>query len=145
MKKLSVILIAALFILLGIYSPKVAKADIEVIIGCGCETPSPSSIATPTVTPTPTISPTPFENDVCANIDGIQTNVPKDYHLAANGRDCVQFELGGAPEPPSTSPQVLGASTSVLASTDSELLLPRIVSGIITGGVLFFIVKKYNI
>lgn len=119
MKKLSILLIAALLI---IAFHKTAKADIEFDYSCGCQTssPSPTPTTSPTETPTLIPSPTPTETplDVCPNLDGIQTSIPNDYHMDAAGKNCVQFQMGGAPPPPNvTSPQVLGTSTSVLAAT----------------------------
>jgi len=79
--------------------------------------PSPSSTPTesssPSPTPTEEASPTPTPEvlgDVCDNIDGIQTSVPDGLHLDASGRNCVAFELGGAPTPPPVTGQVLGAT-----------------------------------
>lgn len=40
--------------------------------------------------------------------------------------------------------QVLGASTTVLAATGSDLILPRLFFGILTGGVTFFLAKKFS-
>ncbi len=154
MQKLSVFLIAALFITLTVFSARVVKADVEVIItnSCGCETSSPTPTviptASPTIVPTPTEIPTPTpttEIDVCPNLDGIQTNIPDTYHLDAAGRNCVQFQLGGPPPPPDLQGQVLGVSTSVLAATDSDLILPRVIVGMIFGGIIFFVIKKYII
>ena len=63
----------------------------------------------PEESPTPT--PTPVQTvDVCANIDGDQVNVPDGLHLDASGRNCVAFELGGAPTPPPVTGQVLGST-----------------------------------
>lgn len=140
MKKLSVLAVAALFILLAIHSTKIVKADIELDITCGCQSPTPTPTAVPTSTPTPTPSLTPTPTPTDPPI----VSCPQDYHLAANGKVCVQWELGGAPAP-KDSGQVLGASTSVLAATDSDLIIPRIIIGIITGGVIFFIVKRYSL
>jgi cytoskeletal protein RodZ len=115
-------------------------------------TPTPSaapiatSSATPTATPIPTLTPTatpvPTPVDVCANIAGIQTKVPDTYHLAGN--NCLQWELGGAPEPPSTNSkgQVLGTSTSVLADTASPLIFPRAIIGIIGAAISFVFSKR---
>lgn len=107
--------------------------------------PTATPSATPTATPIPTLIPTatpvPTPVDVCANIAGIQTKVPDTYHLAGN--NCLQWELGGAPEPPSTNNgQVLGASTSVLADTSSPLTLPRTIIAIIGIGISFVFSKR---
>ena len=77
--------------------------------------PSPSSSPEPSPetsqSPSPESTPTPeVLSDVCANIDGIQTSVPDGLHLDASGRNCVAFELGGAPTPPPVTGQVLGAT-----------------------------------
>src|SRR5271154_2966367 len=68
MKKLSVFLIAALFITLAVHSTTVAKADVELTINenCGCRTATPSPTPVPTQIPTPTpslISQTPTSNN----------------------------------------------------------------------------------
>lgn len=128
MKKLSVLLIAALLLIALVKSSK--ASDVEFTVSCGCQTSTPSPTPTPIPTPTPTPlpsrtpdptpSPTPF--DVCPNLDGIQTSVPDNYHLDTGGKNCIQFEMGGAPPPPpvnTTKTQVLGASTTVLAATGS--------------------------
>ncbi|CAN5318145.1 hypothetical protein BH10PAT1_BH10PAT1_4000 [soil metagenome] len=47
--------------------------------------------------------------------------------------------------PSNPQSQVLGASTSVLGATGSDLVLQRIVFGIIAAGATFAIVKKYSI
>ena len=77
--------------------------------------PSPSSSPEPSPetspSPSPESTPTPeVLSDICANIDGIQTSVPDGLHLDASGRNCVAFELGGAPTPPPVTGQVLGAT-----------------------------------
>lgn len=136
--KLSRLLIAALIAIgfLAINSQQ-AKADIELDIHCGCQSPTPTLTIIPTPTETPYIpTPTPTDPPI--------VNCPQDYHLAANGRDCVQWELGGAPAP-KDSGQVLGVSTSVLASTDSELTTPRVIFAIIVAGATFSFVKKYSL
>jgi len=82
---------------------------------CDHEGGQPTS--TPTGTPSPTIDPcierqcpTPTPDpDVCANIEGVQLNVPGDLHLDASGKNCVAYEFGG-PQPGGNG-QVLGAST----------------------------------
>jgi len=53
------------------------------------------------------------DGDICANIDGIQTNVPDGKHLDASGLNCVEFGVPGAPEPAEVTltPAVLGASS----------------------------------
>ena len=90
-------------------------------------TPTASPTASPTATPTSTPSPVLGDSDttdVCANIDGIQTSVPADYHIDASGRNCVQFSQsdpgnsGGA-----SSGQVLGASTIGGESTNKGQVL----------------------
>lgn len=80
-----------------------------------------SLCASPTPTPvTPPVD--PGITDVCANIDGVQTSVPADYHLDASGLNCVQFQLGGPPQNTGgNAGSVLGASNtgtrSVLGAT----------------------------
>ena len=50
------------------------------------------------------------------------------------------------PSNPSNNPgQVLGARTTALAATGSDLALPRLIFGIITAGVTFSLAKKDNI
>lgn len=59
------------------------------------------------------VSPTP-NPDVCPNLEGIQYEVPKDYHIAADNVSCVQFgQAGPEPQGPSnpSNPTVLGATT----------------------------------
>lgn len=74
-------------------------------------------------TPSPTPTATPGDpGDVCANIDGIQTSVPSDYHLDASQRNCVQFELGGAPDSGTGGGSVLGASTMASAGSAQDLM-----------------------
>lgn len=55
------------------------------------------------------------------------------------------FEVHGVNGCQPNSGQVLGASTSVLAATDSDLIIPRAVVAIITAGVSFAVVKKHII
>ncbi|MEK7526324.1 MAG: hypothetical protein AAB546_02500, partial [Patescibacteria group bacterium] len=77
----------------------------------------------PTPTPTPTATPTNETTDVCANIDGIQTSVPSDYHLDASQRNCVQFSVPGAPDNGTGGGgQVLGASIMAATGTGEDLL-----------------------
>lgn len=65
----------------------------------------------PTTTPTPVATVTP-NADVCANLDGIQTSLPNDYHFDLTGKNCLQFSAPGAPTSPSVGgTQVLGVST----------------------------------
>lgn len=62
--------------------------------------------------PASTPTPTP-DNDVCDNLDGIQSSVPDTYHLDAGGRNCVQFGVPGVESPTGGSTgAVLGASTT---------------------------------
>ncbi len=94
----------------------------------GTSTPSATPTATPIIvdaTPTPTPSPSPVlgdsdTNDVCLNIDGIQTDVPSDYHLDASGVNCVQFSQSGGGDNGNggNGGQVLGAST--IGSTETS-------------------------
>jgi hypothetical protein len=75
--------------------------------------------------PTDQSSPTPTpgdSGDVCANIDGVQTSVPNDYHLDASQRNCVQFELGGAPDSGIGGGSVLGASTMAGTGSAQDLM-----------------------
>jgi hypothetical protein len=69
MRKLSILLVAALLIII---STKTAKADIELDIHCGCQSPTPTSSPTPTVSPSPTPiltqTPTPPNGQVGAPI-----------------------------------------------------------------------------
>jgi len=95
--------------------------------------------------PTPTPNPgNTTTTDICKNLDGIQTSVPDTYHLA--GENCLQWELGGAPTPgplgasTGTGGQVLGASTTRLANTSSNLILPRVLSAILVALGIFFII-----
>lgn len=212
MKKLSIILIAALLTLLAVGSTQSAKADIEVDIHCGCETPTPTPTPLATETPEPTTIPsetptstnnsTPPNGQVGAPIctaampdNPIVTSVVRkstsatltwtkvsnaDHYMifygvatsSAYGSDPGSHEFGvpntgnvttytiGALNPrlkyyfdvravndcqPSSGGQVLGASTSVLASTSSDLTLPRVVFGIIASGAGYIFVKKYSI
>ncbi len=64
----------------------------------------------------------PTQADMCANIDGVQTSVPTDYHLDASGLNCVQFQLGGAPSSSGNDAggQVLGASTISNSNANSQ-------------------------
>jgi hypothetical protein len=84
-------------------------------------TPTATAAATPTQeprtepTPTPTAGQTLGDettNDVCANIDGIQTGVPGGLHIDASGRNCVQFSQSGGGNGGGGGGQVLGASTT---------------------------------
>ncbi len=108
----------------------------------GTPTPTPVDTSTPTPTPTeqpcdgdceptPTPTPTPTVNpDVCANMDGIQSEVPQGMHLDPTGKDCLNWSESGAPESPSVSQgQVLGAST--MAGTGSfDSVLYQVIMGI---------------
>lgn len=119
--KLSIFLIAALFAVLAVHS---AKADEIYMEGdgiyfdyhCQCYTSSPSPTASasssPSPSPTESAVPSPSETPLVC---------PENYHIDASGKKCVQWELGGAPTPPpaSITPEVLSASTSVLADTNS--------------------------
>ncbi|MEK7497461.1 MAG: hypothetical protein AAB656_00910 [Patescibacteria group bacterium] len=114
-------------------------------------TPTPTGSSTPTPTPTPTVL---GDNDVCANINGVQTSVPNGLHLDASGRNCVSFEFGG-PGPngnggggqvlgaSTTSGQVLGASTTARAGTAEDMIgLTLIASGTILVGTSLNAYKK---
>jgi hypothetical protein len=79
--------------------------------------------ALPEPTPTPTPTPNP---DVCPNLEGVQTSLPDTYHFDNDGKNCLQFQLGGPPQNGGAGGQVLGASTegqvlgvSTLANTGS--------------------------
>lgn len=73
-----------------------------------CDRPTETPTATATATST-AIS----NNDVCPNIDGIQLSLPDEYHFDNDGKNCLKFELGGAPQPPAVGgSNVLGVSTS---------------------------------
>jgi hypothetical protein len=88
--------------------------------------------------------PTPTPNDpgdVCANIDGVQTSVPNDYHLDASQRNCVQFELGGAPDNGTGGGQVLGASTMAGTGAAEDLLAMIFAVGSFSFGIG---VRKYT-
>ena len=94
----------------------------------------------PTPTPIPSEEPTPEvgsqDGDVCANIDGIQTSVPGDLHLDASGRNCVAFELGGAPPPPPATGQVLGATTlGATGAAEENIFFALFALGSILSGV----------
>jgi hypothetical protein len=66
------------------------------------------------------IEPTP-DNDVCDNIDGVQTSVPEGLHLDGGGINCVSFSNPGTPENPSgPQGQVLGATTMAGAGSFAE-------------------------
>jgi hypothetical protein len=80
-------------------------------------TPTPTADdqdPTATLTPTPTVEDPGDPNDVCSNIDGIQTSVPDGwFQNGANSKECRQFQFGGALQDGNTSQgQVLGASTT---------------------------------
>ena len=51
-----------------------------------------------------------IENDICPNIDGLQTEVPTGRHLNGRG-ECVHNTSVGGSLPPKTQGEVLGAST----------------------------------
>lgn len=51
-------------------------------------------------------------NDVCANIDGVQTSVPSGLHLDASGRNCVDYQYGGPSGGGTPGGSILGASTT---------------------------------
>lgn len=84
-------------------------------------TPTPSESPRPTPTPEESPTPTPVDEDVCANIDGIQTSVPGGLHLDASGRNCVDYEYGGPSDSSNETGggQVLGAS-DVLGLSDTS-------------------------
>jgi membrane peptidoglycan carboxypeptidase len=109
--------------------------------------PSSSPSATPeeSSTPSPTPTATPSNGDVCLNIDGIQTSVPSDLHLGADGTSCVSFSVPGVPESPAVGGQVLGASTMATAGSFAESLYMAIMG---LGGTLstagFVLSKKLS-
>lgn len=65
-------------------------------------------------------TPTPNNGDICPNLDGIQTELPTDYHFDAGHVNCVQFSVPGAPESSSVDTgTVLGASTGQVLGVSS--------------------------
>jgi hypothetical protein len=129
MKKLSILLIAALLTIFAIGRIKTTKAQVEFSyeVSCGCQSPSPSPTPTSSPIPTPSITPSASPTPTPTS-----PNCPDDYHLDASGQKCVQFELGGAPPPPPVSPnQVLGTQTTLAstgANVDQRLLVAIICS-----------------
>ncbi|HWA52073.1 MAG TPA: fibronectin type III domain-containing protein [Patescibacteria group bacterium] len=201
MRKLSLILVAALLTILAVHAANknIVKADVELDITCGCSTPTPTPTFVPTPTPTtqPTSTPnnsTPPNGNVGAPVctdpvpaKPIITSVKQigtkatitwtkidmaNHYVIFYGTDPGSEEFG-VPDTgnvtsytinslnpklkyyfdvlsvngcqPSSNGQVLGASTSVLASTDSDLIMPRFILGIIAAGVTFFVIKKYSL
>jgi hypothetical protein len=99
----------------------------------------------PDSTPSPSPTATPSNGDVCLNLDGIQTSVPSDLHLGADGTSCVSFSVPGVPESPAVGGQVLGASTMAGAGSFAESLYMAIMG---LGGTLstagFVLSKKLS-
>ena len=124
------------------YDPNIGISDITYVLEDG-------AVAT-RCAGTPVTS--PVQNDMCANIEGVQTSVPNDYHIDASGRNCVQYQLGGAPQNSgSNSGQVLGTTTtktgsvlgvSTLGSTGSLDDLMNIVFTLGAGSVAFGLRKS---
>ena len=96
----------------------------HISVSCSQQaSPTPEASPSGDPTPTPTATPTNETTDVCANIDGIQTSVPSDYHLDASQRNCVQFSVPGAPDNGTGGGgQVLGASIMAATGTGEDLL-----------------------
>lgn len=210
MRKLSIILIAALLIILAIHSTKTAKADVSVTINgnCGCHTPTPTPVPTPVSTPIPTSTPTaitqptetPGNNPSSPNgqvgapictatkpADPVVTSmirtltsetlswiaVPNaDHYLIFYGTTPGSQQFGvpdtgnvttytiNALNPklkyyfdvravngcmPSSDGEVLGAATTILGATDSDMALPRLIIAIIATGAAFGVLKKHSI
>lgn len=123
-------------------------------------TPTPTPTATPTGTPigtaTSEATPASTPNDICANIEGIQTSVPEGQHLDASGLNCVDWSQSGPPPQSGSNSggggtttntstgQVLGAST--LASTgsfnSSDSLALMLVGSVLTLGSLYVFKKR---
>lgn len=134
-------------------------------------TSTPTGTGTPTGTPTLSPTSTPCVGESCPT--SVPTVTPTsspviestptpptcgaDEHLDLTGTKCLKWELGGAPNPPSSSNgqvlgisttssdpkgQVLGDSTTRLASTSSDLEMPRVIIGIIASALSFFVIKK---
>lgn len=76
------------------YQEATAKFDLNLTFVCG--------------------NPTTPNSDVCANLEGIQTSLPNDYHFDGAGVNCLKWELGGPPPPPSVSAAVLGIASNIL-------------------------------
>ncbi len=96
-------------------------------------TPIPSEEPTPEATPTP-------DNDVCANIDGVQGGVPEGLHLDASGKSCVSWSQSGPPvrydEGTGTGGQVLGASTlGATGAAEENIFYALFALGSILSGV----------
>lgn len=147
-------------------------------------TPIPTTVPSPTVIPTPvpsdtptetpndpTLTPTPVEdisatptptvaqvlgdsNDVCTNLDGIQTSVPNGwFQNGAGSTECRQFQFGGAPEGEnSPQGQVLGASTeahvlgaNTLAATGSTAETLMMLGLILSGASMYGLVTPVSV
>lgn len=88
----------------------------------GCTgTPTPTPTLTPTATATPTSTPTSTPT-ATPTATPVQTDIPTasptplvcsgDTHPDAAGKNCVSFQLGGAPQGGNGGGQVLGTSTA---------------------------------
>jgi len=120
----------------------------------GPGTPSPTPFCDNEEFPCPTPTPAPTvlgDNDVCTNIDGVQTSVPNGLHLDASGRNCVDYQLSGPPTEngsgqvlgASTSGKVLGASTTAKTGTAEDMVgLALVLSGTILVGTSFNAYRK---
>lgn len=93
----------------------------EAPVATPSPTVNPCNVDHPCATDTPIATATPGEvlgsettNDVCANMDGVQTGVPNGLHLDASGRNCVDFSQSGGGDNGGGNGggQVLGASTT---------------------------------
>lgn len=109
-------------------SPSVTPTPSPTVTPTQSPSPTPTDVSTPTVTPTPivqeepTATPTPSpvpevlgtSNDVCTNLDGVQTEVPAGWFQNGTGStECRQFQFGGSPEGGNNPQgQVLGTSTT---------------------------------
>jgi hypothetical protein len=87
-------------------------------VGCDNE-PTPTPTPTLTPTPTPVATDTP-NNDLCLNIEGIQYSVPDGKHLDVTGKNCLEFDVPGAPQPSDTqTQQVVGVKTGKVLGTST--------------------------
>jgi hypothetical protein len=83
------------------------------------EDPCEGDCNEPTSTPVATSTPS---NDVCENIDGVQTSIPDGKHLDASGKNCVEFGVPGVPQSTDSGiggGEVLGASTGQVLGTST--------------------------
>ena len=115
---------------------------VEGVTPTATPTPTPTPTVTPTVTPTPTptlevtptptpsveVTPTPTPEDVCINIDGVQTQVPTDSvvengvcrHPQPENKPSTSSSNGSSESAPQG--QVLGASTMATTGVFTDSL-----------------------